>query len=75
MENITIEDWIGYVASFFVVTSFLMTELKTIRIINTIGAFLFIAYGILIDKIPVIIPNVGIAIIQIYHLFIKKTKN
>jgi uncharacterized protein with PQ loop repeat len=73
--DIDISDYIGYSASFFIVMSFIMKDLKKIRIINCIGCLLFVIYGVLkgngvISAMywPIIIPNVVICFVQIYHL-------
>ena len=60
---------VGYLASLIVLISFLMKNMKTLRIINTIGCVLFVAYGILLNfSIPIIITNVTIVAINIYYL-------
>ena len=60
---------IGYLASFIVLISFLMKEIKTLRVINSIGCVMFVAYGILLHfSIPIIITNVAIVAINIYFL-------
>jgi hypothetical protein len=70
-------DWIGYAATVFIVISFLVgNDVRVMRIINMIGAFLFIIYGFLLDKnLPIILPNTFIACIHIYYLFIRKSKS
>jgi hypothetical protein len=66
-------EWIGYLAAAFVVTSFLVKNMRLLRTINMLGAVLFIVYGIFLDvNLPVIIPNVFIVCIQFYYLFIRK---
>ncbi len=64
---------IGYLASGVVLLSFLMKQITTLRIVNTIGCILFIAYGILLSfDPPIIITNVSISLINIYYLTKKK---
>lgn len=70
-----ISDFVGYGASLFVVLSFVVKEVKKIRIINFIGCSLFVAYGIMKGNgdiaamyWPVIIPNFILCFVQIYHL-------
>ncbi len=75
MENLGMNatDFIGYLASFLVLFSFLMKKMKSLRIINTLGCTLFVAYGFLLDfSWPIIITNLAIIIINIYYLS-KKT--
>lgn len=65
----SITELIGYAASFIVLISFLMKNIKTLRIINTIGCFLFIVYGILLNNsIPIIFTNTAIVGINMYYL-------
>jgi hypothetical protein len=62
-------DLVGYGASFFVVLSFALKNIKKIRIINLMGCILFVIYGVLNEYLwPIIIPNAILCVIQIYHL-------
>ncbi|HPW88423.1 MAG TPA: uroporphyrinogen decarboxylase [Kaistella chaponensis] len=68
-----ITDFVGYGASFFVVLSFVMKDIKSLRIVNLIGCILFVLYGIFSDYLwPIIIPNGVLCFIQIYNLVKKK---
>ena len=68
-----ITDFVGYGASFFVVLSFVMKDIKSLRIVNLIGCILFVLYGIFSDYLwPIIIPNGILCFIQIYNLVKKK---
>lgn len=67
-------EWIGYAASLFVLMSFLMRNIVTLRYVNTVGCLFFVAYGILLDSWPVIITNVAIVMVNFYYLFINKKK-
>ncbi|KFF28269.1 hypothetical protein [Chryseobacterium vrystaatense] len=61
--------YIGYSASIFIVLSFILKDVRKIRIVNMIGCFCFVIYGIFNGMLwPVIIPNGLICFIQIYHL-------
>ena len=59
---------LGYIASGLVLISFLMKDMKKLRIINIFGCMMFISYGILLSSIPVIITNTAIVIINIFYL-------
>ncbi|MAM18021.1 MAG: uroporphyrinogen decarboxylase [Gramella sp.] len=72
--GITLTEWIGYLASFFVMISFFMRNIITLRYVNSIGCSFFIAYGLLLDSWPVIITNVAILAVNFYYLFINKRK-
>jgi hypothetical protein len=64
----TFTECIGYLASLFVLTSFLMKNIKYIRGINLCGCVTFVTYGFFIDSWPIIISNVAIGVVQIYYL-------
>ncbi len=70
-------DWVGYAAAALVVTSFVVSSnVRVIRMVNFFGAAVFVLYGFLLNlNLPIIIPNVFIAFIQLYYLFIKKDKS
>jgi len=67
MEDNYIE-WIGYIASFLVAISFIFKKVKYLRLVNTIGCITFVVYGYFIDSYPVMIANMFIFIMNIYHL-------
>jgi hypothetical protein len=66
-------DFIGYLASALVLVSFMMKDMRTLRWVNLIGCAIFIFWGILIERYPVIVTNVGIVLVNIYYLFFKKS--
>lgn len=71
-QNFIIE-LIGYFASFMVLISFLMRNIRKLRLINTVGCVAFVIYGILLNwSLPIIITNTAIAGINMYYLFIRK---
>lgn len=75
-------DYIGYLASFFIVGGFLLKDLRAIRFINLLGCICFVIYGIFLKDyadssqwlLPVIIPNAILALVQIYKLSLKSTE-
>ncbi|AIO18325.1 hypothetical protein KQ51_00437 [Candidatus Izimaplasma bacterium HR1] len=67
--EISVADWIGYVASLIVLVSLLMSSLKKLRWINLIGAVLFGLYAFfIIESLPTGVMNLGIVIIDAYYL-------
>ena len=68
-------EWVGYLASAAVLLSFLMKKLKTLRIVNTAGCFLFVVYGFVLPEVswPIVVTNVDIIGINAYYL-IKATR-
>jgi uncharacterized transporter YbjL len=67
-----ITEYVGYAASIAVLISFLMKKMKTLRLVNILGCGLFVAYGILLSSIPIIITNAAICLIHLYFLASKR---
>ncbi len=65
-----IASYIGYAASIFIVLSFVLKDLKKVRLINLIGCICFVIYGFFSESVlwPIIIPNAILCFIQIYYL-------
>lgn len=71
-----ISTFIGYAASFFIVLSFILKNLRKIRILNLVGCVCFVIYGFYSGQLwPVIIPNALLCFVQLYHLFTDKNSN
>ena len=69
MFNISLTELVGYLASLILMISFLMKNINTLRIINSVGALFFIAYGImLVTSWPIIITNTFILGVNIYYI-------
>ena len=69
----TITDLVGYLAMAFLLISFLMKDVKKLRIINSLGCAFFVAYGfLLVTSWPIIITNSAIISINLYYLVIRK---
>ncbi len=68
MESQAIFELIGYSASLLIAISLIMKSLIRLRIINGIGAFVFVVYGILIKAYPIAILNGLIVIIDSFYL-------
>ncbi len=72
--GISYVEWFGYAASLFVLLSFLMRNITTLRYVNTLGCMFFVVYGVLLDSWPIIITNAAIIMVNIYYLFISTPK-
>jgi len=73
-------EWVGYVASVLVAVSITIKGGFYFRVLNLAGSSCFLAYGIIILSIPVIIINSYAVLINIFHtirliLESKKTVN
>lgn len=72
--GLTATELIGYLASAVVLISFLNRQIIRLRIINSIGCALFVAYGFMLETSwPIVITNFFILLIHVYYLVIKRT--
>ena len=68
-------DLVGWAATIFIIISFLINKMLWLRIINMIGAALWLTYGIIDTSYSIIFLNVIIVSIQFYKIsVILKTK-
>ena len=63
---------LGIIATLFVLAAFMLNDVKQIRIVNLIGAILFVVYGILIHSLSVSLLNGILIIIHLYKLIKRK---
>jgi hypothetical protein len=71
--GVTITELVGYAAMLALLISFMMNNVIKLRFINSIGAFLFVIYGFMLQiSWPIIITNFAILCINGYYLFVKK---
>ena len=61
--------WIGWVATAIFASSYLFKEPGALRRVQAFGAILWIAYGILIHAMPVVVANSIVAVIAIASSF------
>jgi len=74
--GISITEWVGYLASFILIISFMMKNVKTLRIINSLGAIVFVIYGIMLNtSYPIIITNGFILGANMFYLFKMKKED
>lgn len=66
-----IANYVGYLASVFIVGSFMFKSLTIIRFVNLLGCLCFVFFGFFSAEeplFPVIIPNGLLASLQVYYL-------
>lgn len=68
MNPQTIYEFIGYAGSILIAISLLMKSLIRLRILNAIGALVYVVYGILIQAYPISFLNGLIVIIDLFYL-------
>lgn len=68
-------EFLGYMATFFVAVSFLFKSIVYLRIVNSIGAILFVIYSVIITAYPVALLNAFLVVVNIYQLWQLKQEN
>ena len=68
MDTKLLVELVGYLGSILVMVSMLMTSVKKLRIVNSIGCVIFTAYALIIHSYPTALMNGFIIIINIHHL-------
>lgn len=64
----TILNTLGYGATVLTASSFLMKEVKHLRLVNGIGCVAWIVYGSMLESTPIIVTNALILGINLYRL-------
>ncbi len=73
--GVAIAEWIGYLASAVVLSSFLMKNMRSLRLVNLSGCTIFIVYGFALDiSWPIVVTNIAIVLINFYYLTMVKAK-
>ena len=71
-------EWLGIVASAFILISFLFTKQTITRIINMIGCIVFVVYGLLLPTYSTAFMNGALFIVHIVYLikdYLARKKN
>ena len=61
-------EYLGYLASVFLVLSLMMTNVTNLRWLNLTGCICFTIYGVMIQAWPVAFTNALLALVNTYHL-------
>ncbi len=62
-------DWIGWVATAIVASSYFSKQATTLRRIQGVAALVWLSYGVLIHAMPIIVANAVVAVVAIYSSF------
>lgn len=69
MQSDQLIEYLGYIGFIFVALSLSMKNIKTLRILNLIGALIFVVYCFIKQNAwPVFALNAYLSIANIYHL-------
>lgn len=69
MDTKMIIEIVGYIGSLLVLVSFLMTSVFKLRVVNTIGSFIFMVYALIIKSYPTAIMNFCLVLINVRFLW------
>ncbi|MBT8258368.1 MAG: uroporphyrinogen decarboxylase [Bacteroidia bacterium] len=73
LDSIDLTEWVGYTAMLMVLFSFMMKNFRKLRMVNSMGAVLFVIYGFMLDiSWPIVITNLAIVGVNGYYLFFRK---
>ena len=64
----------GYIGTVLVIVSMLMTSLTKLRIINVCGAIISTIYSIIVGAWPIVVMNICLMCINIFHIVTAYTK-
>jgi hypothetical protein len=59
---------LAYIGSIIIFISFLVKNVKWLRILNNVGCVIFLIYAIHHGRTPLIILNSGVIIVNIWHI-------
>jgi hypothetical protein len=68
VPDVDVTEIVGYVASALVVVSLTMTSVVRLRTISLGGSIAFVAYGVLLGSVPIVVTNAAVAVINIWFL-------
>lgn len=70
MDFLLSVDFTGYLASAILLISFLMKDIRTLRMINSVGCMLWVFYGYRLGwDVSIMVTNAAILSINLYSLF------
>ena len=68
MDTNMVIEMVGYFASLLVLVSFLMSSVIKLRIVNSVGSFIFAVYAVIIHSYPTALMNFFLVGINVYNL-------
>ena len=65
MHNV---EWIGYIATVFVLASFFFSDVKKLRVVNILGGLGWMVYGFIMASSSIFVGNLLMVLIHMYKL-------
>ena len=67
-------EWIGIAGTLFIILAFTMNGERKIRVLDLIGALLFVIYGVTIHSFSTVLLNVVLVVVQAYKLLRRRSE-
>lgn len=67
-------EWLGIAGTLFIILAFTMNGERKIRVLDLIGALLFVIYGVTIRSFSTILLNVVLVVVQAYKLLRRRSE-
>lgn len=68
-------EWVGYLATVFILASFAFSDVKKLRVVNIIGGLLWMVYGHVVGSSSIFIGNLLMVLIHMYKLHIENNND
>lgn len=67
-------EWLGISGTLFIILAFTMNGERKIRVLDLIGALLFVVYGVTIHSFSTVLLNVVLVVVQAYKLLRRRSE-
>lgn len=67
-------EWLGIAGTLFIILAFTMNGERKIRVLDLIGALLFVVYGVTIHSFSTVLLNVVLVVVQAYKLLRRRSE-
>ena len=64
----------GYIGTLLIFVSMTMNSLQKLRIFNISGSMITAIYSLIISAYPIVLLNLGLALLNLYKLYTEKKK-
>ena len=67
-------EWLGIAGTLFIILAFTMNGERKIRVLDLIGALLFVVYWVTIHSFSTVLLNVVLVVVQAYKLLRRRSE-